>query len=112
MIKPHTHERRKFLRIPVAARIRIDDRKEEIWFTQDISEGGLFLKTENPPFVGTIMKLEISLPDVPKLVLLKGDVIWRHDGKGCGIRFLRITKEQRKVLRTFIEGAEEGQEGQ
>lgn len=102
------YERRKSLRVPVAARVKFKNPpQEEVWFTEDIAEGGLFLKTEKPPFVGTTLDLEISLPDSPELIRTKGDVVWRYEGKGCGIRFVRLTAEQRKILRTFIEGAEE-----
>jgi uncharacterized protein (TIGR02266 family) len=98
------------LRVPVAARVKFKDSKqEEVWFTEDIAEGGLFLKAENPPFVGTTLDLEISLPNTPELIHVKGDVVRRHQGKGCGIRFVRLTAEQRKTLRTFIENAEEKQ---
>lgn len=97
-------ERRKHLRAPIAARVRSKEGdQEEIWFTQDISEGGLFLKTEKPPYVGMILNLEISLPDTEDLLRLKSEVIWRHEGKGCGVRFLRVTAAQRKILKLFTE---------
>lgn len=102
------HERRKSLRVPVAARVKFKNpSQEEVWFTEDIAEGGLFLKVEHPPFVGTTLDLEISLPNTEKLISVKGDVVWRHEGKGCGIRFVRLTAEQRKNLKLFIESAEE-----
>ena len=101
-------ERRKFLRVPVAARVRsVGTDQEEVWFTEDIAEGGLFLKVEAPPFVGSTLDLEISLPGVSELIRTKGDVVWRHEGKGCGIRFVRLTARQRQALRSFIESAEE-----
>jgi uncharacterized protein (TIGR02266 family) len=100
-------ERRKSLRVPVAARVRFkSEKREEVWFTEDIAEGGLFLKVESPPFIGTTLELEIALPGVTKLIRVKGDVVWRHEGKGCGIRFVRMTAEQRKTLVAFIESVE------
>ncbi len=106
-MKMHEPERRKNLRIPVAARVKFrEGEREEVWFTQDLSEGGLFLKAERPPFVGTLLDLEISLPDVPNLVRARGDVVWRQEGIGCGVRFMRITQENRKTLREYIEKAE------
>ena len=102
------NERRKSLRVPVAARVKFKNPSlEEVWFTEDIAEGGLFLKTEKPPFVGTTLDLEISLPGASELIRVKGDVVWRHEGKGCGIRYVRLTAEQRKTLCSFIENAEE-----
>jgi type IV pilus assembly protein PilZ len=106
-MEKYTPERRKTLRVPVAARVKYKDgSREEVWFTEDISEGGLFLKAEQPPFVGTILDLEISLPNVPELVRIRGDVTWRHEGQGCGVRFLRVTAQMKKTLRTFIDQAE------
>lgn len=83
-----------------------DGGREEVWFTEDISEGGLFLKVEKPPFVGMVLDLEISLPNTENLVRIRGDVTWRHEGRGCGVRFLRVTAEMKKILRSFIEQAE------
>jgi uncharacterized protein (TIGR02266 family) len=101
-------ERRKSLRVPVAARVRsLSSKQEDVWFTEDIAEGGLFLRAEKPPFIGSTLELEISLPGAPELLRVKGDVVWRHEGKGCGVRFVRVTAEQRKMLRSFIENAEE-----
>lgn len=100
-------ERRKDLRVPVAARVKIQEgNREEVWFTEDISEGGLFLKTDKPPFAGSVIELEISLPNFPDLIKLKGEVVRRHEGLGCGIRFTRVTAVQKKAIRNFIESAE------
>ena len=108
MAKPDQHtERRKSLRVPVAARVKFKEgHREEVWFTEDLGEGGLFLKTDKPPFVGTTLELEISLPNLDELVRVKADVVWRYEGKGCGVRFVRLTAAQRAVLRSFIEAAE------
>jgi uncharacterized protein (TIGR02266 family) len=107
MKKQVEQERRKSLRVPVAARVKLKGQpQEEVWFTEDIAEGGLFLKTQSPPFMGSVLELEISLPEPAGLLRVKGDVVWRQEGKGCGIRFLRITAEQKKALRSFIEQAE------
>jgi len=103
MIDPKD-ERREFLRIPVTTRVKFKDGdREEILFTDDLSEGGLFLKSENPPFKGTVLDLEISIPNVDKLVVLKGEVAWRLEGKGCGVKFLRVTQAQKKMIKSFIE---------
>lgn len=99
-------ERREFLRIPVTTKVKFKDGdREEVLFTDDLSEGGLFLKSENPPFKGTVLELEISIPNVDKLISLKGEVAWRLEGKGCGVRFLRITQAQKKMIKTFIDSS-------
>ncbi len=99
-------ERRATPRVPVAARVKFKEgEREEFWMTEDLSEGGLFLKTDKPPFAGTILNLEISLPNAPDLIRLIGEVSWRHEGRGCGVRFVRVTAEIRKKLREFIQSA-------
>ena len=101
-------ERRKDLRIPVAARVIFrEGSREEVWFTDNISEGGLYLKAEKPPFAGTMVNLEISVPNSDDLIKVKGEVMWRHEGRGCGVRFLRTTAQVRKTIQSFIEKAEE-----
>jgi hypothetical protein len=101
-------ERREYSRIPVTTRVKFKDGdREEILFTDDLSEGGLFLKSANPPFKGTILDLEISVPNVDKLIILTGEVAWRLEGKGCGVKFLRITQAQKKMIKGFIENRSE-----
>jgi type IV pilus assembly protein PilZ len=97
-------ERREFLRIPITTKVKFKDGdREEVLFTDDLSEGGLFLKSENPPFKGTVLELEISIPNNDKLISLKGEVAWRLEGKGCGVRFLRITQAQKKMIKAFVD---------
>ncbi len=104
-------ERREFLRIPVAARVKFrDGDREEVWFSEDISEGGLFLKADNPPFTGTLLDLEISLPYVDELVEVRGEVVWRHEGRGCGVRFVKCTAKMRDFLRLYLERSEDHEE--
>jgi len=106
MPKEQPAERRKTLRMPIAARVTFSEgNREEVWFTENMSEGGLYLKTEKPPFVGTVLNLEISLPGVEKLVKLSGEVMWRYEGHACGVRFRRVTAQIRKTLTEFLESA-------
>jgi type IV pilus assembly protein PilZ len=99
-------ERREFLRIPVTTKVKFTDgNQEQILFTDDLSEGGLFLKSDNPPFKGTVLDLEISIPNVDQLIQLKGEVAWRQEGRGCGVRFVRITQAQKKLIKGFIEAS-------
>lgn len=97
-------DRREFLRIPVTTKVKFKDGdREEVLFTDDLSEGGLFLKSTNPPFVGTVLQLEVSIPTVDKLLTIKGEVAWRLEGKGCGVRFVKVTQAQKKMIKNFVE---------
>jgi uncharacterized protein (TIGR02266 family) len=93
------------VRIPITTRVIFrEGNREEVWFTEDLGEGGLFLKTENPPYTGVQLDLEISLPGMTELVIARGEVVWRHEGRGCGVRFVRITALKRKILKEFLDG--------
>ncbi len=75
------------------------DYPKRIAFTEDISDMGLFIITGQPEKPGTLLVLEISLPD-EKCVIARGRVHWakkvppqliRVASKGgMGVRLLKI----------------------
>ena len=96
-------ETRHMLRLPVATRVRIKGQgSQDILLTKNMSMGGLFLAAEDPPYAGSILEMEISLPNTESLLTLKAEVIWRQQGTGCGVRFTRITAAQKKILAAFL----------
>ena len=96
-------ERRKYSRAAISTKVRSLGKEDEIvLFANDISEGGIFLQWDEPPFVGTQLELEVSIPEVEDLLRFKGEVMWRLEGSGCGIQFRRVTQVQRKIIREFV----------
>lgn len=96
--------RRSFFRAPLFAKVKFKDgNKEEVYTTDDLSEGGLSLKIENPPFKGTVLVLELTIPNTDKPMMVSGTVAWRVPGKGCGVRFLRISDEHRELIRAYVD---------
>lgn len=93
-----------------------DDKDRDNFITlhsENISEGGVFLKINQPeiPFkVGMILDLHFSLPNHPELIRTKGKVIWTAEGwteeeegiNGVGIQFTDIKPEFREVIRRFV----------
>ncbi len=82
-------------------------------YSENISEGGVFLKTNKRsiPFkVGMVVDLHFSLPNNPELIKVKGKVIWTTEGwsedlegiNGMGIQFIDIKSEFRDVIRRFV----------
>jgi len=82
-------------------------------YSENISEGGVFLKTNERkiPFkVGMVLDLHFSLPDHPELIRVKGKVIWTTEGwsedldgvNGLGVQFIDIKPEFRDVIRRFV----------
>lgn len=72
----------------------------------DISEGGLFVATYRAVAVGTVIDIEVSLPDGP--VRAVGRVQWTRPGgldlpPGLGIAFVALAEEDRRRIQLFCE---------
>jgi uncharacterized protein (TIGR02266 family) len=79
-------------------------------FTGDISEGGLFIATDNPPPVGATVSFRLHLPGEPHGWDIKGVVRWvRRDETGganvrpgCGVQFTEIPMEAVVEISDFV----------
>jgi len=91
-------------------------------YISDISEMGIFVRTQAPEPPGTTLNLSFTPPGGPKLSL-EGQVIWinppRDDGDqarqpGMGIKFVDLTLGQREhllqLVRTFAYLGDEEEE--
>ncbi len=79
-------------------------------YSQNLSMGGMFIRTTSPKPVGTIFDFELSLTDDFKLVQGIGEVIWvreADDGperpSGMGVRFLDLSSESRRLIQRIVE---------
>jgi type IV pilus assembly protein PilZ len=78
-------------------------------YITNISEMGIFVRSENPLPVGTVLRLRFSPEHEPPLEL-PGVVVWinpmRPDGDnpnpGMGVRFLDLEPEQRERLVAMV----------
>ena len=75
-------------------------------FSEDLSEGGLFLSTLCPPSIGEEIELSISGPDGVDVQVV-GRVRWirYHDGMvptGCGVEFINVDREKQHLLEEMI----------
>jgi type IV pilus assembly protein PilZ len=72
----------------------------------NISEMGIFVRTQEPLEVGTRLTLKFSPPDAPEAFVATGQVQWVNAVKmlgdnpnpGMGIRFVNLTDEERERL--------------
>lgn len=72
---------------------------------QNISEMGIFIFSEDPLPIGSLLKLRFALADQTQLVL-DGEVVWvnpvRDDGEnlnpGMGVQFRGLTPEMREKV--------------
>ena len=106
--KPNAHERRRSgrhdLKIPVDYSA-VDAFFSE--FTSNINEGGMFVETETPPPLDSIVQLQCRLPDLERPVKLRGRVAWVSDGKsdtpqGMGIEFQDLSDEIRQTINAVV----------
>ena len=75
-------------------------------FTEDISEGGLFVATHCPPEVGSRIEVAVKVAEGESMVLA-GEVAWHRgqgsDLDGCGVRFVDLSDEQSAALRGLLQ---------
>jgi c-di-GMP-binding flagellar brake protein YcgR len=102
------------LKIPVIYRVLDDQeeikrvlelrKKEKYGHTLDVSLGGLCIVTDQPLREGSILSLEITIPDAPKALKAMAEVVWSSE-TGGGIRFLTMDENDMETLKTFISKA-------
>ena len=100
-------ERRVFERYPALGELTVDWASGENFlfsYIANISEMGIFIRSDAPPSVGTELRLRFSIGDEPEQ--LHGTVVWinpiRDDGDnpnpGMGVRFDGLTADQREQV--------------
>jgi uncharacterized protein (TIGR02266 family) len=79
-------------------------------YTGNISNRGLFIKTNNPLPKGEVFILKLQLPGLPEPLKIKCTVTWVNTQKeskgnkppGMGIQFGEINKEDDQILTKYI----------
>ncbi len=108
-------KRREYRRVAVRLGVTLtSDSNFYVGFADNISEGGLFVATQQHVDVGTTVDLEIGLPDGGELLEATALVRWqRANGDpangilpGFGASFIEIADEDRARLEAFIESRE------
>ena len=78
-------------------------------FTEDVSEGGLFVATHVLEPIGTVLKLTFTLPGGPQIIAV-GVVRWVRDPRnhdadtapGMGVQFKALQQEHLHLIREFV----------
>lgn len=104
---------RRHARIPLKVVVKVTGKKDfPFTMSRDISEGGVFLVTRQPPPPGTKMRLEFTLPDTPMIIAVEAEAVSslpydsaKGDGGlyGVGVRFLNLQEEAKDAIRAFVE---------
>jgi uncharacterized protein (TIGR02266 family) len=77
----------------------------------DLSQGGMFIKSDNPVNPGTLLKLECLIDDSPDVIQGVARVVWvrrenRADGpSGMGVKFIRLDSGSPEIIERLVEKA-------
>ena len=79
-------------------------------YLQNISEMGIFIRTDHPLNVGTRMRLRFQTDEKEEPLTLQGEVTWinpfKSDGDnlnpGMGVRFVDLTPETREQVVAIV----------
>lgn len=111
-MKPENDDRRSAPRVRVALHLHIvyDDLDQLVdSYARDISEGGVFVETEDPLPLGSRIHLKISLVHQELMYIdALGEVVHFTEkngaapAKGMGVRFIEINPESKQFIREFV----------
>lgn len=102
--------RRTAERVSVATEVGVySDSNFYTGFTEDVSEGGLFVATYDLQPIGTRIELEFGLPGGAEFKLV-GVVRWLRDPimaedgmfPGMGVQFVELTEEDKALISEFV----------
>ena len=98
---------RRAERVPLEARITMAS-QSNFWtgFSENLSEGGVFVASPAPPAVGELVPVHIETED-GRAMLVWGEVRWHREEEdgvvsGCGIQFLNLDDRGRETLHDMM----------
>jgi type IV pilus assembly protein PilZ len=105
-------DRRRHLRGPIE--LKVEYKRVNTFFsdyTKNISNGGTFIRTDNPLGVGTEFLFKLHVPALAEPITLKGRVQWiitassaeADESPGMGIQFIYESDTQRRQVQTMVE---------
>ena len=103
---------RKHPRVLIRALVDYESQDTYLYdYSENLSQGGIFIHTDKPLDVGDRIELRFSLPDVEKVFEILGEVKWINAEKkqralpGMGIEFMNLNEEDKSLLAKYIERA-------
>ncbi len=103
----------KLLKAPL--RVRTEDGGEEeefVDYVMEVDKDRVYIKTESPYPVGTVIHLGLDLPGVDRTIHFKGEVIRVNPHKpttpdgldpGMGVIFDRVSYDSRKLINDYLD---------
>lgn len=107
---PSPNERRQHLRATYKTSINLTSESNFYsGFTDDISEGGLFVSTHNTIPCGNVVNIEFMLPDSDEPIKAQGEVRWIREYRpendappGMGLSFTGLPDAVRQRILSFV----------
>jgi len=104
-------EKREVPRSPVKIEIMFKEFGSFIRvYMLNVSNGGLFIKTENPLPLDSPVHLKMKLPGEANTMEVEGRVVWNNPKgrknsfpKGMGIQFVKMLPEYAEKMQGFVE---------
>ena len=97
------HEFRRYVRIPIITEISMvtEDSRRFTATSQEISTGGMSVKSTEDVAPGTALEVSFALLTLPR-IWVRGQVTWRKPNKTFGVRF-DAKDERRMRIKEWIE---------
>lgn len=103
-------DRRIHPRIPMRLSVKYSSAKDFfVDYSNNISIGGIFIRTMEPAEFGTKVLIEFTLPEIPRKVKGLGEVVRvvhagasEKEPAGMGIKFLKFDPGSEEHIRKFI----------
>ncbi|HEY5039357.1 MAG TPA: PilZ domain-containing protein [bacterium] len=108
---------RHSVKIPIKYRVIEDQKeietvferkkKEQTTRTMDVSLGGLYIVADQLLSLGSILRLDISLPNQSSLISAFAEVVWANE-TGGGLHFLAMKEDDVEILKTYLDKVADG----
>ena len=85
--------------------------EDSLGISGDISRGGLFVATDDPPKPGTMVELDFLLPHSDETVTVLAEVRWRREewdteegvAPGFGVKFQDLDPDERRQINELLD---------
>jgi uncharacterized protein (TIGR02266 family) len=99
-------DNRRHPRVPVSLTVKYASRGDlQNDLVTDLSPGGVFVRTDQPPPIGSTVALEFVVPPSPLPISVQGQVMWIRDQAGASGMGVRFTGVLGRVLADMVEEA-------
>ena len=99
------------IKIPIKYRVIEDQKeiatvferkkKEQTTRTVDVSLGGLYVVADQILSVGSILRLDIVLPETPGVISAFAEVVWANE-TGGGLHFLAMKEDDAETMKNYL----------